>query len=313
MKVLDAHHHLWDPVSNGSGIGYAWLRDIGAPKPFGDPTPIQRDYLPGEYLSESAHAIVGSVHVQADGALPDPVRETAWLDRIADERGAPPGFLGAIVGFVDLAAPDAARTMERHRAASPRLRGVRQIIARTEGLPAISFAPRELLDDSAWREGYGLLAGHGLAFDLQLHPAQMARAAEFVADHPGVPVVIDHAGSPHDRSERGLARWREGMARLAEIPHASAKISGLGMFDAGWTAGSMAPVIDGILELFGPERTMWGSNFPVDKLFGPFDRALDAVAARVPEGDRDAVFRGTAARFYRLDDGETIDARTPSH
>ena len=297
MKIVDAHHHLWDPVSNASGIGYTWLRDIGAPKPFGDPTPIQRDYPADEYLAESTNQIVGSVHVQADGGLPDPVVETAWLDRVGEEHGVP----GAIVGFVDLAAPDADATIERHAAASSRFRGVRQIIARTEGLPAISFAPREFLDDPAWREGYARLAARGLSFDLQLHPAQMAAAAAFAADHPGVPVAIDHAGSPHDRSESGLRIWREGMEALAGVPHVHCKISGLGMFEPRWTAESMAPVIDGILELFGPERTMWGSNFPVDKLFGSFDRALNAVAARVPEPMRDTVFHETAARFYRLD------------
>ena len=300
MRIVDAHHHLWDPASNGSGIGYTWLRDIGAPKPFGDPTPIQRDYLAPEYLAQSAHDLVSSVHVQADGGLPDPVAETAWLDRVAVEHGVP----GAIVGFVDLTADDAAATIERHVAASPRFRGVRQIIARTEGLPAISFAPRELLNDARWRENYAALAEHGLSFDLQLHPAQMARAARFVADHPGVPVVIDHAGSPHDRSPTGLTEWREGMSLLAKVPHVMCKISGLGMFDPGWTADTMAPVIDHILGAFGPERTMWGSNFPVDKLYGTFDRALDGVSSRVPDGQRDAVFRETAMRFYRMDETE---------
>ena len=188
----------------------------------------------------------------------------------------------------------------RHVAASKRFRGVRQIIARTDGLPAISFAATALLDDARWRGNYAALADHGLSFDLQLHPAQMMRAAEFVADHPDVPVVIDHAGSPHDRSDAGLAEWREGMTALAAVPHVSCKISGLGMFEPDWTTDTMAPVIDHILDAFGPKRTMWGSNFPVDKLFGPFDRALEAVASRVPEADRDAVFRGAATRFYRL-------------
>ena len=296
MRVIDAHHHLWDPVTNGSCTGYTWLRDIGAPKPFGDPTPIQRDYLADEYRAETAHDLVGSVHVQADGGLPDPVTETAWLERVAEESGVP----SAIVGFVDLTSDDALDVIERHTAASTRFRGVRQIIARTDGLPAISFTTRELLDDARWREHYAALGAHRLSFDLQLHPAQMHRAAEFVADHPHVAVVIDHAGSPHDRTASGLAAWREGMGALAGVPHVACKISGLGMFDAHWSADTMAPVIDHLLEAFGPGRTMWGSNFPVDKLFGPFDRALEAVASRVPEADRDAVFRGTAARIYRL-------------
>ena len=300
MRIFDAHHHLWDPVSNASGIDYSWLRDIGAPKPFGDPTPIQRDYLAPEFKTESTHDLIGSVHVQCDGGLPDPVKETVWLDAVAAGHNVP----SAIVAFVDLSREDAPAEMARHRAASARLRGVRHIIARTEGRPDISFAPREFLDDPVWRGNYAALAEHGLSFDLQLHPAQMARAAELAAEQPDVPVIIDHAGSPHDRSPEGLHAWREGMARLAALPHIDCKISGLGMFEREWTADTMAPVIDGVLELFGPERTMWGSNFPVDKLFGTYTRVIEEVAARVPKAAQEKVFGGTATRAYRLQPAE---------
>ena len=295
MRIVDAHHHLWDPVTNGSGIGYTWLRDIGAPKPFGDPTPIQRDYLVTEYLAESEHEIAGSVHVQADGGLPDPVAETQWLDRVADEHGIP----SAIVGFVDLTREDANETIERHIASSPRFRGTRHIIARTEGRPDISFAQTELLDDRTWQANYARLADYGLSFDLQLHPAQMERAAEFVAAHPSVPVVIDHAGSPHDGSPDGMSEWRGGMAMLAAVPHVRVKISGLGMFEPDWTAQSAAPVIDTILDEFGPERTMFGSNFPVDKLFSRYDALVDTLDQRGEAASR-AVLHDTAAAFYRL-------------
>ena len=296
MRIVDAHHHLWDPVSKGSGVAYSWLHDIGAPKPFGDPTPIQRDYLAPEYLAESAHEIAGTVHVQADGGIADPVSETVWLDRVADESGIP----GAIVGFVDLATDGAARTIERHVRASPRFRGVRQIIARTAGRPEISFAARELLEDATWRANYAELARFGLSFDLQLHPAQMEGAVAFLANHADVPVVIDHAGSPHDQSPGGLERWARGMRRLAELPHAHAKLSGLGMFDAAWTERTARPIVETILDAFGSERTMFGSNFPVDKLFAPYDAAVDRLRAVVPAEDRDGVFRTTATAFYRL-------------
>ena len=296
MRVLDAHHHLWDPVSNVSGIAYSWLRDIGAPKPFGDPTPIQRDYLVDEYRAESAHQLVGSVHVQCDGGLPDPVAETAWIDAVAEANGLP----NAIVAFVDLSRGDARATIERHLRASGRVRGVRHIIARTEGRSDISFAPVEWLEDATWRDNYAALAAYGLSFDLQLHPAQMHAAARLIERRPDVPVVLDHAGSPFDRSPDGRARWREGMAALAALPHVDAKISGLGMFDPAWTAETMAPVIEGILELFGSERTMFGSNFPVDKLFGAYDDMVARLAERVPADERAYVFERTARRAYRL-------------
>ena len=298
MPLIDAHHHLWDPVSNRSGIGYHWLRDIGAPKPFGDPTPIQRDYLLDEFRSESEHELIGSVHVQVDGALPDPVAETRWLDALANEHGLP----SAVVALADLSQDDAPAVIERHLAASTRLRGIRHIVARTEGRSDISFAPTEWLDDPLWRRNFARLAEYGLSFDLQLHPAQMERAADLLSENEDVPVVIDHAGSPHDRSAKGLDAWHGGMARLAALPHVDCKLSGLGMFDGDWTADTMRPVIDGVLDLFGPERTMFGSNFPVDKLFGSYDRIVNAIMSVIDARgeDADAVFRRTASRAYRL-------------
>ena len=299
MRIADAHHHLWDPVSGTSGIGYRWLREIGAPKPFGDPTPIQRDYLAPEFSAESAHDLVASVHVQVDGALPDPVAETRWLDALWREHGLP----GAIVAFCDLSRDDAPSMIEAHMAASSRLRGIRHIVARTPGRPDISFAPEEWLDHPVWRRNYAALADYGLSFDLQLHPSQMERAAGLAGGHPDVPVVIDHAGSPFDLSPAGLDEWSAGMERLAALPHVDCKLSGLGMFDPDWTARSMAPVIEGVIAMFGPRRAMHGSNFPVDKLFGPYDRLIGAILEAMDgavEEDRDAVLRGTAMRAYRI-------------
>ena len=96
MKLIDAHHHLWEPQT----LPYTWLRQIGKPKPFGDPTAIQRNYLPKDYLQDFTEAkdfeLVGTVHVQADSALPEPVKETNWLDQL--NSSIPSG----IVGFADL-------------------------------------------------------------------------------------------------------------------------------------------------------------------------------------------------------------------
>jgi predicted TIM-barrel fold metal-dependent hydrolase len=110
MKFIDAHHHLWDLHA----LDYVWLKNIGAPKPFGDPTPIQKDYRLEEYLLDVRMAddceLVGSVHVQADGAISDPVAETRWLQTIADKSGLP----SAIVGFVNLLDEGTERTLKGH-------------------------------------------------------------------------------------------------------------------------------------------------------------------------------------------------------
>ena len=299
MDVVDAHHHLWIPERRTPDLGYGWLRDIGAPKPFGDPTPIQRDYEWAEFAAESrAHRLAGSVHVQTDGSLPDPVAESAWLQSVFDGTSLP----HAIVGLVDLAAPGVADALAAH-ARHAAFRGVRQILSRLDDDPARSFAPRHLLRDAAWREGYGALAAHGLSFDLQLYPEQAAEAAAFLADHPGVPVVVDHALSPHDPSDAGRARWAEAVRHLAALDHVSIKLSGFGMFDPDWSADSIRPLVDPLLDRFGPRRVLWGSNYPVEKLARGYDDAVDAVrdaCASLDEAARADVFAGNARRFYRL-------------
>ena len=299
MDIVDAHHHLWIPERRAPDLGYGWLRDVGAAKPFGDPTPIQRDYEWTEFAAESAnHTLVGSVHVQTDGALPDPVAESAWVQSVFDASA----LAHAIVGLVDLGAADLETTLAGH-ARHAAFRGVRQILSRLDDVPALSFAPRHLLRDAAWREGYATLAAHHLSFDLQLYPEQMSEAADFLADHPAVPVVLDHAGSPHDLSGAGRALWREGIARLASLGHVSVKLSGFGMFEPHWTAESVRPLIDTVLERFGPARVMWGSNFPVEKLARGYDEALEGVLRCCPgltDEELAALFAGNGARVYRL-------------
>lgn len=297
--LIDAHHHVWNPVSADPDLGYAWLRDVGARKPFGDPTPIQRDYLMDEFLAEPAPlALDASVHVQADNGLPDPVAETAWVAAEAARAGHRVG----VVGLVDLAAPDAAARIARH-AAHPEFRGVRQVVARLEDRPEMSFAPRDLLGDPAWREGLAALAEAGGRFDLQLYPEQAERAARALEGLPGLPVVVDHAACPHDRSAAGLARWRDAVALLAERPATAIKLSGWGMHDPGWSAASIAPLVAHVIARFGPGRVMWGSNHPVEKLARPYRTVLAATLRALPASDagtRGAIFAGTARRVYDL-------------
>ena len=306
VQPIDAHHHLWIPERTEPDLGYGWLRDVGSPKPFGDPTPIQRDYEWAEYAAESdAHELAGSVHVQADGSV-DPVAETAWVQSVFDGTG----LAHAIVGLADLASKSLGETLDAH-ARHAAFRGVRQILSRLDDDPAMSFAPRHFLRDPAWRAGYASLGARDLSFDLQLYPEQVAEAAEFLVDHPDVPVIVDHAGSPRDASPAGRARWRDGTARLAALGgHASVKLSGFGMFDAGWTANSVRPLVHHLLDVFGPDRVMWGSNFPVDSLAASYDHGIDAIAACVPQADRGAVlagnaavFAGNARRVYRIEAG----------
>lgn len=297
--LVDAHHHLWNPASRRPDIGYIWLTDIGAPKPFGDPTEIQRDYLLDEFLSETESTnLSGSVHLQADGAIPDPVAETRFIQDISDRSGFPI----AIVGFVDLTSDYAEKIILRHKE-STNFRGVRQILSRIDGRADISFAPDHYLRQEMWRENFALLGDHDLSFDLQLYPEQMIEAADFLSDHPNIPVIIDHAGSPYDQSEKGIGHWREAMTALAALPHCYVKACGFGMFDRNWTTGSIRPITNTLSELFGPDRILFGSNFPVDKLMRNYREIVSDIALCFHSLGEDAatkIFGSNARRIYRF-------------
>ena len=163
MKLIDAHHHLWEPQA----LPYVWLRQLGKYKPFGDPTAIRRNYLPKNYLDDVGEAniveLISTVHVQADGALPDPVAETFWLE---DLKSTIPS---AIVGFADLGSADLHKVLKRH-AQSPRFRGVRQIIGKLADRPDLSFTSEDLLEKSTWQKGFSLLQEFNVSFDQQLYP-----------------------------------------------------------------------------------------------------------------------------------------------
>ncbi len=298
FKLIDAHHHLWAPQSDPGQVGYVWLKDIGAPKPFGDPTAIQRDYLIAEFLAEPApHQFAGSVHLQCDPNVPDPVAETAFIQGMSDATGHPL----MIVAFADLTRADFAEVLVRHLS-YPNLRGIRQIISHLPARPAISFAARNLLQDRVWRENYAVLAQHGLSFDLQLYPEQMEEAAAFLALHPDVPVVIDHLGSPYDTSTTGLGMWQTGMTVLAALPHVSVKLGGYAMYLGADLGAAARHVTQTALDLFGPERVMFASNFPVDSVHLTYGDLLTFVLGVLGDNPdvRTAVLHDTAHRFYRF-------------
>jgi predicted TIM-barrel fold metal-dependent hydrolase len=132
----------------------------------------------------------------------------------------------------------------------------------------------------------------------------MPEAASLAASFPGVQIIVDHIGMPVYRGESGWDSWRTGIDVIAGRPNVSIKLSGFGMFDVSWTAESIRPGVELVLERFGPDRCMFGSNFPVDKRWATFAEAFDRVSTAVgalSEVERDAVFAGNAIRFYRLE------------
>ncbi|MGH7919107.1 MAG: amidohydrolase family protein [Candidatus Dormibacteraceae bacterium] len=284
--LIDAHHHLWD-ATTFSFHGYA---------------PSPSHYLLDEYLADAAATnLVRSVHVQAEVAREESVAETHWLQGIADEHGFPHG----IVAYANLCQPDLESTLEEH-AQARNLRGIRQIL-NWDRDPKVSQCERsDYLTDPAWNAGYAQLRHFGLSFDLQVFPNQMLDAVQVAGAHPDTPMIVNHAGMPRLHDPEGWEDWCRGMRALAERPNVSVKLSGFGMFDSQWASSTVRPYVLTAIELFGVERTMFASNYPVDKSARPFGhmfRAYSDLVADFSAAERRALFYSNALRIYRLEAG----------
>ena len=288
MKI-DAHHHLWDLQA----VHYPWLMDKGGVRFFGDPASIQRDYLIDEFTADAkVHGIAGSVHIQV-GAQ-DGYQEARWIDKVAHQNS----WAMKQVAFCDLTADDVEAQLDKLISLSSVV-GVRQIIGRAPGEDATT-GTQQLISSAAFQKGLQSLIDRHLTFDLQLLPELMRPVADILKDKPQLRVALCHAGSPYDRSDDGITSWAEQLESLSSMPQIYAKLSGLGMFAHGWEGDDFRPITSIILEQFGAERVMFGSNFPVDSLTSDYHKLFTAYEKLIPQPMQDQVFGKTAADFYRF-------------
>ncbi|MES2186584.1 MAG: amidohydrolase family protein [Pseudomonadota bacterium] len=297
VALVDAHHHLWDLGRHR----YPWLQDAVEDDFFlGDYTDLRRDYLPADYQADTRNQrVVATVHVEAERARDDQLGETAWLHAVHTRHGFP----NAVVAHAWLDREDCAQMLET-QAAYPLVRGIRNkpVTAATPG----TSRPRGAgsLHDDAWLRGYALLERHGLSWDLRVPYWHLEEAAAVARMFPRIPIALNHAGFPWDRSPAGLAAWRRAMEILAREPNVHVKISELGLRDAPWRTGSNRGVVLDTLAIFGIERCMFASNYPVARLRIGYDAlvtAMQDILAPFPPGQRDAFFRRNALAFYRID------------
>jgi predicted TIM-barrel fold metal-dependent hydrolase len=293
-KIVDAHHHLWDL----SHCNYPWLMERGVKRFFGDPTPIQCDYLVEDFSTDIGDLPVAkSVHIQVGVAPEDSLEETQWLQICTDSQGLP----NAIIAYVDLRATDLPDVLDAH-AQSPAFRGVRQIVGRSAQEDA-KTGTNTLLGDPAFTRGLEELARRDLSFDLQLTPPLMHEAARVFGAVEGLKAALCHAGSPSDLSKEGGRLWLSGLTELAQIPGMICKLSGFGMFEHEWNAKYARLLIEPAIELFGPARIAFGSNFPVDKLYKSYSATMRTyleIAQKFSPSEIDAMFCETAERFYGI-------------
>lgn len=342
-SVIDPHVHLWDVHGTPKRqrplvrlLGWRpelleWVARRAFPADLiafvGTPEHAMRDHLVPDLLASTAGRCRTFVHVQAgwqkSGPM-GPVGETRWLESL----GAPE--LGAIVGHADLSlGARVGAVLDAHAAASRRFRGVRHMLANHADPGVHSFCETpNLAWDPEFRRGYEELAKRGLSFDAWAYSHQLDELRCLARDFPEVPMVLDHCGSPvgfggpfalQGRSagerEAILERWKADIARLAELDHVCVKLSGLAMPISGFgyhevgapsverLAEDLAPVITHCIDVFGPQRCMFASNFPMDKVstsWRDLYAAYDRIVADRTDEERHALFAGTATRVYRL-------------
>ena len=265
--IVDAHQHFWDPAR----ADYPWMTD--------DVAALRRRFGPEDLaplLRE--HGVAGTVLVQARGSLD----ETQGLLALADE--AP--FVLGVVGWVDLTDPEVPAVLAGFDGT---LVGVRHQVHDEPDR-------RWLLREDVQR-GLAVVGAAGLVVDLLVRARELPAALETARRHPEVQFVLDHVAKPPFRSGE-LAVWADGVAALAELPNVVCKLSGL--FTEADPGTALAPTVEQALGWFGPERCMFGSDWPVCLLATDYGGALELVRGSVPERDRAAVLAGTAIRTYCL-------------
>lgn len=294
--IIDAHHHLWD-LSLGR---HPWLTAPDAAiKALGDIAFLRRDYLPADFLADIGdQKVVGSVYIEAvwDRTRP-PTEEMDWVAGLA----RPPGIAARMIGWAELAADDAAATLES-LAARPGVVGIRQSI-RWHPDPARRWTEDGILDQPAWRRGLAHMAPLGLMLELLMNPFQAEAAARLAAAFPAQRIVINHCGTPTERDAEGLAHWRRGLALMAAHPNVAIKLSGYQGYAADHSPPALRAVVMTVLDAFGTGRAMFGTDYPVGGRQMGYqamcDRFKDTIATLTPAEQR-AVMHDNAAALYRF-------------
>ena len=291
--MIDTHHHIWRRKD------VAWLADPPIPRMFGDYFGIRRDYAVEEWMADIVpQGAVKSVHVTAMWGPGKALEETRWLQATADKYGFPHG----IVCNIDLAAADAEAALKAQKEFA-NVRGVRQMLY-WDKQPERQGAPRpDFCNDADFRRGFALLEKHDLHFELQVYAHQAKFAVELLKAFPQVRMVLVHAGMLTERTESAIDEWRAALTAMAAFPNLHVKLSGLGMYSRGLDYAQARQVIRDVIQIFGIERTIYGSNFPLEKLhvsYEDFFAIYRKVMSEYSASEQRAVFHDNAAQFYRL-------------
>ena len=279
MKIVDSHQHFWS-------LSTPWF-DWPTP----DLKPIYRDYAAEDLRPQiEAAGVSQTVIVQAAPRL----EETTFILGIADETD----FVAGVVGWIDLEQPGHLADLERF-ADNSKFRGVRPMI---QSIPDVNWMLRPGLQPSLTA-----VERLGLTFDALVKPPHLEALVAFVDRYPNLPVVVDHGAKPEIAKGRdGFDAWADRIAAVAERPQVFCKLSGL-LTEAGERTGvdDLRPFVDHLIDVFGPQRLMWGSDWPVVELAAPYSDWLAQArvfVAKLSETEQKLILGDVARMFYGLQD-----------
>ena len=286
IPFVDTHFHLHD--LKRPELRYSWLERDAVHGFLGNIDALKaQHYWIEDYIAEIRFSNVPkAIHVQAALGTPDPVNETKWLQAFADKTGYPHG----IVAECHLAEPDAEAVLERHMAYA-NVRGIRD------------FGKGRYLVDGAWRAGFRFLERHNLVSCIDTRIQHCDDLIDLAARFPNILICVDHCAIPEARDDAYFLRWTEAMRKLARAANVVMKISGLGMMDRRWTIASLRPWALGSIEAFGVDRVVFGTNWPVDRMFSSYPDLINAYAAIIADFTADeqtAMFSRNAERLFRI-------------
>tara|TARA_B100000586_G_scaffold173143_1_gene126398 strand:+ start:2371 stop:3240 length:870 start_codon:yes stop_codon:yes gene_type:complete len=285
LDFIDTHHHLWDLEK----FEYAWLmkNDPEEEEVLGDYADIRKTYLVTDFINDlKGSNVAKSVHLQANYSGPDNVEETEWISEASDKYEFPHG----IVAFTDLMSDSAEAELDRHCEYS-KMKGVR------------TFYTGEQLLDKKFGKGLSALEKRGLIYDLHALKDDMEYALNMANDNSNLQIILGHAGLPLERSKEYFDDWKKSLSVLSNADNVVIKISGLGMVDHNWDTSSIEPWVLSCIEIFGVDRCMFGTNWPVDSLYSSYKELIDSykeIISKFSLSEQQKLFSKNAEKYYNL-------------
>ena len=291
--IIDTHHHIWRRKD------VSWLQDPPIPRMFGDYFGLRRDYPVEEWINDIVpEGVVKSVHVTAMWGPDKELEETAWLQEVADKHGFPHG----IVVNANLADPNIEAQLKEQKKFK-NVRGVRNMLYWDKDPLRQAQAKPDHCNSAEFRRGFTLLEKLDLHFELQVFAGQAAHAVALIKAFPNIRMILVHAGMLTDRSQTAIDHWRAALTSIAAFANVHVKLSGIGMFSSGVKNPQVRQVVRDSIQVFGVKRTIYGSNFPLEKLHASYKDFLEAYREALAEysvTEQKRIFHDNAASFYRL-------------